>query len=196
MRCYRCWEFGHTGSRCTSPVQICGNCGEHHQLETAMATDEAHPAASRQPCPDQQQCKFCKTNNHPTSIRKCPLYLKEVEVQRVKVDRGITYPQARKEVEALSGSGQSSSFARVASSSKDQEIQELRKKVSELQAAAKPKQTSIGNRLEAIQKNGTIEDLVEKVASLTQVVSKLQESISVKDKIIEKLRDKINNPSQ
>lgn len=187
MRCFRCWDFGHTGKRCPSAVEICGNCGKHHPVDEGMTIDD-NSTTSRQRCTDTQACKFCRNCNHPTSSRKCPLYLKEVEVQRVKIDRGISYPQARREVETRSGSGPTTSFANVAAASKDREIEDLRKKIEQLQKANQERKTVVANRIEAVQQNGTIEDLVSKVANLTETITKLQESLEVKDKIIERLR--------
>ncbi|XP_062556582.1 uncharacterized protein LOC134221408 [Armigeres subalbatus] len=197
MRCYQCWDFGHTAKRCPSVEQICGNCSKHHPIDAAMATDDdARP--NRPPCKEQQFCKFCKNSSHPTSSRKCPVYLKEVEVNRLKVDQGIPYPQARREIELRCASGQTGSFAKVTgpsttSQSKDQEIADLRKMVKDLQAAKNNQTSAVGNRMEAIKQNGTIEDLIRKVSELTQTIGKLQANLDVKDKVIEKLRTMVQN---
>lgn len=137
MQCYRCWSFGHTGKRCTEPFRICGRCSKVHEEDRIQSTEaEAanHMAIDRPPCVETVFCKNCKVNEHPASSRKCPIYEKEVEIQRIRIDQGISYPQASREYEVRNGQNQhSSAYSNVVSASKDAEIGELKAVVAQLQ---------------------------------------------------------------
>lgn len=105
MLCFHCWEYGHTGKRCQQPTRICGKCSKTHATksnnpddipvegDSASKTDTLNQTAEQNlQCTDAPFCKHCKANDHQVSRRKCPLYLREVDVQRIRVDEGVSYP--------------------------------------------------------------------------------------------------------
>lgn len=207
MLCYHCWEYGHTRKRCKEPHQICGTCSQVHPETTSTngtgsedALNEGLPIR-RPACTNQPHCKNCRTSEHAVSSRKCPIYAKETAIQHIRVDMGYSYPQARREYEAQhSASGNTGSYAGVASLSKDREITNLSVMVKQLQEDSKRKDEkiaemeialqnrSVGKRMEQVQQNGTIEDLIRRVNQLTETVAQLQKTIQEKDYEISRLR--------
>ncbi|XP_055589691.1 uncharacterized protein LOC129741902 [Uranotaenia lowii] len=81
--CYRCCAYGHTKDKCDSEP-TCRNCSKQHELE------------NEDPCQAEPFCKNCKGSHSPIS-RNCPIYRKEEEIVKTKVDSGITFGEARKE---------------------------------------------------------------------------------------------------
>ncbi|XP_055604295.1 uncharacterized protein LOC129752546 [Uranotaenia lowii] len=81
--CYRCCSYGHTKDKCNNEP-ACRNCSKTHEHE------------EEEQCKEDPFCKNCSGNHSPTS-RKCPLFQKEEEIIKIKVDSGITFGEARKE---------------------------------------------------------------------------------------------------
>lgn len=224
MLCFHCWEYGHTGKRCPQQFRTCGRCSKTHPEDRPtnsstlpgenppMATQNERPA-----CTEDPFCKHCKSGDHPVSSRRCATYLREVDIQHIRVDEGISYPQARKIYEARLAAGSSSTaYSGVVNASKDAENTELRSIIKQLQEDAKLKDrrmeemerklksNTINDRMETSKKHGTIDDLVRQVAELSAMVSRLEKALMKKDEIIEaqakelaKLRavDSDSNPS-
>ena len=85
LRCYKCQNYGHGANQC-SREQRCSRCGENHLNEN---------------CQKPAKCIHCE-GNHPTSDRNCPRFLKEKEIQRVRTMENISFPEAKRKVEAAS----------------------------------------------------------------------------------------------
>lgn len=212
MLCYRCWEYGHTGKRCTHPTRVCGRCSKVHEEENQKLNEQSNirsmeqdeslstPTSSmseRIPCTEAAYCKLCKTSDHSVSSRKCPVYLKEVAIQHIRVDRGISYSQATREYEARMGASRSNStYTGVVNASKDSEIEDLKAVVEQLRTDAKakdariaemelsPQNRGVHDRMQAIREHGTIEDLIRQVSELTSTIEKLQQDLRKKDQFI------------
>ena len=85
LRCYQCQVFGHHEDFCMKKP-ICGNCGGERQ------------------CNDDRNCKntakYVNCNgNHPVFSRDCLTWKKEKAILKVKYEKSITFPEARKIVE-------------------------------------------------------------------------------------------------
>jgi hypothetical protein len=91
LRCFKCQRFGHHQSNCKADV-VCPRCSQ-----------KGHDGTD---CNEQVKCANCK-GNHPVYARDCPVWKREKEVQRIKSERNISFPEARKIVEALSPPGSS-----------------------------------------------------------------------------------------
>lgn len=220
MLCFRCWEYGHTGKRCREPHRICGKCSKVHPEDRIVTTapdlteeptvsaGSSNPQSAiernRTPCLEAAFCKICQSDDHSVSSRKCPAYVRECEIQHIRVDMGISYPQARREYESRqSASSCSTAYTGVVNASKDKEIADLTAKVQKLQSDTKMKERRIeemerqlqnrgvGDRLETVQQNGTIEDLIRKVTTLTATVEKLEEALVKKDETIKRQKKEI-----
>lgn len=99
MQCFNCWAFGHTKTRCQTKESVCGKCSQ------------THPISEDRNCSSPAYCKFCETNDHAISSRSCPRYKRENGIQRIKVDKGIPYPAAKRMYDSLNGGP---SYAHVA----------------------------------------------------------------------------------
>lgn len=225
MLCFRCWEYGHSGKRCTSSQRICGRCSKAHpEDQEAANADGGNPEKRtddigqrpRYQCTEAPSCKHCRTADHPVSSRKCPVYEKEMAIQQIRVDMDISYPQARREYEARQGASRSSgTFSGVVNASKDTEIAELQDTIKKLQTDAEARETrmaemeqalqnyTMSNRIETVKEHGTIGELIKQVAALTETVKNLQDALAVKDRhilrqsrIISQLRGSQKAPSE
>lgn len=84
LRCFKCQKFGHGSASCKNKP-VCCTCGEDgHELI----------------CTRPPKCCNCQ-GNHAASSRVCPVWIKEQEIQRVRVMKKMSYPQARREVEGF-----------------------------------------------------------------------------------------------
>ncbi|XP_055956895.1 uncharacterized protein LOC130012873 [Patella vulgata] len=83
LRCFQCQRFGHS-KNVSKGKPICARCGQDgHESET---------------CQLPYHCANCK-GAHFAYSRECPLWKKEKQVQQVKTEKNISYPEARKLVE-------------------------------------------------------------------------------------------------
>ncbi|XP_062616032.1 uncharacterized protein LOC134277735 [Saccostrea cucullata] len=80
LRCFKCQRFGHGQSNCKGN-DTCFRCGE-----------EGHDGKG---CQKDLKCKNCK-GDHMASSKQCPIWLKEKEIQKVKTEKRIPYPEAKK----------------------------------------------------------------------------------------------------
>ena len=83
LRCFNCNKFGHTSQRCktTAKCQWCGKVKHEEQ------------------CDGPQICSNCN-GLHAASAKECPVWKKEKEIQRIRVEKRISFPEARQLVEA------------------------------------------------------------------------------------------------
>ena len=83
MRCFNCNKFGHTSQRCKVAAK-CPDCGK-----------DKHEGRCEGP-------KLCSNWNgpHTSSAKDCPVWQKEKEIQRVCVEKRISFPRARQLVKA------------------------------------------------------------------------------------------------
>ena len=80
LRCFKCQRFGHGQTNCKGS-ETCFKCGE-----------EGHDGKD---CKNEQKCKNCK-GNHMASSRKCPIWINEKQIQKIKAEKRITYHEAKK----------------------------------------------------------------------------------------------------
>ena len=81
MRCFSCNKFGHTSQRCKFAAK-CTDCGK-----------DKHEGQ----CEGPKLCSNCH-GPHASSAKDCPVWQKEI--QRVRVEKRISFPEARQLVEA------------------------------------------------------------------------------------------------
>ena len=80
MRCHNCQKFGHLKKHCRNSL-ICPCCGQSgHDIDS---------------CSSPMQCVNCE-GQHMSFSKVCPKWLEEKEIQKIKVQRQITYQEARK----------------------------------------------------------------------------------------------------
>lgn len=86
MMCFRCANFGHSRKNCdtTKYRQICLTCsGTHELIQGTQCTLPAH-------------CQNCDRAHSPVS-KQCPIYLEEEAIIRLKINRGLSFSEARAE---------------------------------------------------------------------------------------------------
>ena len=83
IRCFNCNKCGHTSQRCKVAAQ-CPDCGK-----------DKHEGR----CEGPKLCSNCN-RPHASSAKNCPVWQKEKEIQRVRVEKLISFPEARQLVEA------------------------------------------------------------------------------------------------
>ena len=83
MRCFNCNKFGHTSQRCKVAAK-CHWCGK-----------DKHEGR----CEGPKLCSNCN-GPHASSAQDSPVWQKEKEIERVRVEKRISFPEARQLVEA------------------------------------------------------------------------------------------------
>uniref|UniRef100_A0AAG5DV97 CCHC-type domain-containing protein n=1 Tax=Anopheles atroparvus TaxID=41427 RepID=A0AAG5DV97_ANOAO len=78
MRCTTCLKIGHTKKWCRGE-RVCGNCSlPDHENECSNT-----------------KCVSCGDNHH-TLNKNCPVYIDEVEIQKIKTINRVTYGEAKR----------------------------------------------------------------------------------------------------
>ena len=83
LRCCNCNDFGHTSHRCKCTAK-CTQCGK-----------DKHEGG----CDRPKICTICN-GSHASSAKDCPVWQKEKESQHIRVEKRISFPEARELVEA------------------------------------------------------------------------------------------------
>ncbi len=81
LRCFKCQRFGHTQQRCMAVSPACAKCG-----------NSAHDP---NPCSSPARCVNCE-GDHAANSNKCPTYLREREIQRIRVTEKVSFPEAKR----------------------------------------------------------------------------------------------------
>lgn len=77
-RCYKCWGFNHTASKCTASNYKCSKCSGDHQFNECTSAVEKCVA-----CSEAASTMHINLNtNHSATNLSCPTYLHRVEVAR------------------------------------------------------------------------------------------------------------------
>lgn len=80
LRCFRCQKFGHTTAKCSITDSIC-ICGKSKHEGTQ--------------CSRPAQCVNCG-GDHFTIYKKCPAYVRELAIQKIKTSERLSYTEAKK----------------------------------------------------------------------------------------------------
>lgn len=86
LKCNNCQLFGHLSKFCNNS-KICYNCGNGSHTD------------NNTPCENSPCCVNCKREdlkdiNHSSTDKKCPTYLKQKEIQTIKVIKKVDYKTA------------------------------------------------------------------------------------------------------
>ena len=83
MRCFRCQRFGHTRTHCRNRP-ICAKCASTEHLDEDCQADTF-------------RCVNCDDGQtpHTSYDRKCPAFIKEQEINSIKVTRNVSFKEAR-----------------------------------------------------------------------------------------------------
>ena len=95
LRCFNCQKFGHGQTTCRNK-KTCARCGQFdHESKT---------------CKNDTVCINCK-GNHFAYSRECAQWKIEKKVQQVKVEKRLTFPEARKLVQTAIPLAEGKSYA-------------------------------------------------------------------------------------
>ena len=94
-RCFKCQKFGHGKSSCRG-TEKCVRCSE-----------EGHSSFD---CGGQVKCSNCGSD-HMANSRNCSFYIKELNIQKLKTEKQISYQEARKLVSSSNESSKTTSYA-------------------------------------------------------------------------------------
>ena len=90
MRCFCCQKYGHMNKTCRN-AERCATCGSYEHFHT-----------KEKPCVEPPKCVNCG-EDHAAYDRRCAKWILEKEVQKLKVEKAISFPQARHLAEQTKG---------------------------------------------------------------------------------------------
>lgn len=79
ITCFSCLRFGHISSQCKGKSR-CSRCGENHNASECDA--------------DTLYCVHCGSNEHGSTNRKCPAFLKQYTIKKIMAAENITFKEA------------------------------------------------------------------------------------------------------
>jgi len=80
LRCFKCQRFGHGQKVCRTEV-VCVKCGQ--------------TGHSDRDCRNEVKCPNC-SGSHSAFSRDCPKWKQEKQVQFIKAEKGVSFPEARR----------------------------------------------------------------------------------------------------
>ena len=101
VRCYKCQKFGHTKFSCRKN-EVCTKCGHEDHTDS-------------QECKNEAKCVNCQ-GKHASNDKECPKWKEEKEIQRIKAERGISYTEAKKQMDIFNSV--KSTYAQAAAATK------------------------------------------------------------------------------
>lgn len=181
MRCQKCQKFGHTKKSCKEQ-EICGVCAlpdnEHTEcsVENCLICVEAN-GVKHYVC-GPISCANCQ-GDHVSSDHSCPIFKSEFEINRLKVDRSLTYFEAKKVFEQTNSSQYSSVVEKNGAINNNTELNNIVAVLSK----------KLDNEIEVNkQRELKYESLLERQE---QMIAKLEAVIKSKDSTIKNLEKKL-----
>lgn len=81
LKCFSCFKFGHTTLNCKID-KLCINCGNKYHT------------GENERCLNLMKCVNCDSTEHNSSSRNCPKYIKEKDIQSIKVLSKVSVREA------------------------------------------------------------------------------------------------------
>lgn len=82
MICFNCGAYGHSKKNCQN-CDICLHCSQSHEQNEG------------EKCNNAPHCLHCN-KGHAITSRDCPKYKSEQKIIQIKVDQGVSFPEARR----------------------------------------------------------------------------------------------------
>lgn len=161
LLCYNCLCYGHSKIRCTA-AKRCYNCSaEFHGDDCQLP---AH-------------CCHCNDEHRPTN-RKCPVFRKETDIIKLKVNNNLTYHEARRRIEEGNATyAQAAAQFRLDTPKLEALLEESKKKddiIAKLITDNKKKDNTVNKLIEDLkQKAEQLDALTSKIDSLQSVLTSL-----------------------
>lgn len=82
-QCYNCLKYGHVSKQCrSSSIPLCINCGK--------------PKSETHECSEKDMfCIYCKTNDHKSNSKKCPVFEKQKKIKKIMAENNSTFNEAK-----------------------------------------------------------------------------------------------------
>jgi len=96
LRCYKCQRYGHGSAQCKKEA-ICFRCGEKDHEGSICQADS--------------KCVNCN-GSHMSSSRDCPKWKEECEIQKIRTEKKVSFPEARR-LAGMANQKTTTSFAQV-----------------------------------------------------------------------------------
>lgn len=87
-QCFQCFYFGHTKKLCKSKNK-CFNCGEEDKNHKIEGNEGEYPQYE---C--QTTCIHCKSDEHRSTNKKCPEFIRQQSIKRLMAFENLTYYDA------------------------------------------------------------------------------------------------------
>lgn len=88
LMCYNCLRYGHTSTLCRGNKK-CSNCSE--EISNNLECNNC-----------KKFCFYCQSENHSTTDRSCPAYLKQKRTKQAMAHLNISFSEAEKVVDSPS----------------------------------------------------------------------------------------------
>ena len=151
LRCFECWEFGHPGKMCKNKKR-CVKCGETHTPEN---------------CNNTPKCINCN-KQHLTTDPKCEKLKQEKEIVKIKVDRGITFKEARLAFNNTNNTFKAKLMANMAENKINKDLEEINNIfIKEVEKIEKHLTPEFKKEIQNVIQN-TVQNIVKKVTTLKQ----------------------------
>ena len=85
IRCFKCQQYGHFNSVCKHS-EVCAKCGKDDHTNS-------------QECTNTPNCVNC-SGDHAANSRDCPKWQEEKSIQKLKYENNISYPEAKRQLQA------------------------------------------------------------------------------------------------
>lgn len=167
MRCYNCFSYGHTKTRCQEKGPVCSNCSA---------------VGVHTPC-GELLCINCE-GNHSNFDKNCPIFLEEKCIIKIQTMNRIPYGAAKRIYEN-EHKNDVSSYADVAKNSFPNhqpyldEIGKLKSLIEEINRTSSERQIELLNKMEVLSRESlelksTIQSQNKKIYTQQQVIIELQ----------------------
>lgn len=188
LLCFNCFVYGHPGRVCPNPKR-CFNCSKEH--------------AEMENCQAEAFCQNCLKNHRPSS-RQCETYKLENAVIRTKIDFNLTYPEARKRVEAGNGSyAKAAAQPRLDQARFDALTMELKNKQNEIDQLKKEAEENKALREQVKQiieqnkvKEEKIEELIHHLKQRDEKIEKIEAQNQTLRRCVDGLKSRTRTESQ
>lgn len=179
LRCMICQAFGHSKNNCTAGKAFCGICSEelpHDKCET-------------------KKCLNCK-GEHESFNRKCPVYMEEAEIMKIKTVERISFSEARRRIKARNNMN----FAETLINQNNIEHLQLKKDFLAMQKEfeeIKKNDTKLQAKIEQMvkEKNTAMKVADNLTKTLKMVENQLQDQITENNKLRSLMTD-VNNKNK
>ena len=138
LQCYSCFRFGHHERKCRLGLssKLCRRCGE-----TANDHDEN--------CTRKPKCINCG-GEHISTSKACDFWRKEKEIVTIKYKENVSFPEARKIVEARHVLP--NSYSSVIKSNKKVQVKDANTQATEIPAKSQAQESTPNNTKSSVTK--------------------------------------------